>query len=100
MRFSARTGRPSPRAARPASPAAEGARRPDQRVLSRGVADLMNTRSDAMRLVLKRYKESTQLHQDPGSLGSAAGVSQAALVRNLHGRANCPRRAVNDPIDQ
>jgi hypothetical protein len=53
-----------------------------------------------MRLVLKRYKESTQLHQDPGSLGSAAGVSQAALVRNLHGRANCPRRAVNDPIDQ
>jgi hypothetical protein len=33
---------------------AEGARRHDQRVLPRGVADLMNTRSDAIRLVLKR----------------------------------------------
>src|SRR5271170_5768248 len=32
---------------------AEGARRHDQRVLPRGVADLMNTRSDAIRLVLK-----------------------------------------------
>jgi hypothetical protein len=50
-----RPGRPSPRAAGPAGPAAEGARRRDQRVLPRGVADLMNTRSDAMRLVLKRY---------------------------------------------
>ena len=37
-------------------PAAEGARRHDQRVLPRGVDDLMNTRSDAIRLVLKRYR--------------------------------------------
>jgi hypothetical protein len=52
----ARPGRPSPRTAGPAGPAAEGAQRHDQRVLPRGVVDLMNTRSDAMRLVLKRCR--------------------------------------------
>ena len=53
-----RPRRPSEPAAGPAGPAAEGARRPDQRVLPRGVADLMNTRSDAIRLVLKRYRHT------------------------------------------
>jgi hypothetical protein len=53
-----RPGRPSPHTAGPAGPAAEGARRHDQRVLPRGVADLMNTRSDAMRIVLKRYRQA------------------------------------------
>src|SRR5271157_4150473 len=50
-----RPRRPGEPAAGPTGPAAEGARRRDQRVLPRGVADLMNTRSDVIRLVLKRY---------------------------------------------
>ena len=42
-----------------APPERPGRRHHDQRVLPRGVADLMNTRSDAMRLVLKRYRVRT-----------------------------------------
>src|SRR5580704_5471366 len=51
----ARPRRPSQPAAGLASPAAQGARRRDQRVLPGSVGDLMNPRSDTMRSVLKRY---------------------------------------------
>ena len=62
----------------PAGPAAEGARRHDQRVLPRGVADLMNTRSDAMRLVLKRYTRETPRSQ-PGRLNGKLRVKSICL---------------------
>ena len=51
-----RPGRPSQPTAGIASPATQSARRCDQRVLPGSVADRMNPRSDAMRLVLKRYR--------------------------------------------
>ena len=52
----ARPGRPGQPTTGLAGPAAKGARRRDQRVLPGGVADLMNTRSDTVRSVLKRYR--------------------------------------------
>src|SRR5258707_14314257 len=58
----ARPGRPNRPVAGLAGSAAEGARRRDQRVLPGSVrlADLMNTRSDTMRLVLKRYTPASR----------------------------------------
>src|SRR5216683_1623412 len=48
----------------PAGSATEGARWRDQRVLPGGVADLMNPRSDAVRLVLKRYRQVCGLEDE------------------------------------
>ena len=60
-----RPRRPSEPAAGSPSPAAEGTRRRDRRVLPGSVADLTNPRSDAMRWVLKRYRD-VSLYLAPG----------------------------------
>ena len=80
----ARPQRPSQPATGLASPAAQGTRRRDQRVLPGGVADLTSPRSDTMHPVLKRYTPALRQVSFDIDAGEDAKIESALEAVSLN----------------